>query len=100
MAARATLRVVGDEATVVAAGEFDLATADTLASALAQACEAGLSVVVDLSEVTFIDAWSLRALDEARQRLRSSRHELVVIHPQPLVRSVLEIGGFADVVRA
>jgi anti-anti-sigma factor len=99
MAASATLQVAGDAATIVAAGEFDLATADTLAAALEGACAAGLSVVVDLSGVTFIDAWSMRALDQARRRLRRSGHELVVIHPQPLVRSVLEIGGFADVVR-
>jgi len=100
MAASATLQVVGGAATVVATGEFDLATADTLAVALADACAAGLTVVVDLSGVTFIDAWSMRALDQARRRLSLAGHEFVVINPRPLVRSVLEIGGFADVVRA
>jgi len=98
MQATATLRVSGGEARIVAVGEFDLATASTLASVLEQACAMGLSVTLDLAQVDFIDATAMRSLDWARSRLHAAGHDLTVVHPQPLIARALEIGGFADVV--
>ena len=50
-------------------GELDLATSDRLAATLQSTDEAAAVIVVDLSELNFIDASGLRVLIEAKQML-------------------------------
>ena len=88
------------ETTVVATGEFDLATAATLAEALEAACDTGLPVRLDVTAVTFLDAWSMRTLARTRHHLSGRGMRLSVVHPRPLVRQVLELGGFAELLTA
>jgi anti-anti-sigma factor len=53
----------GEIAVVRAVGDVDLATSDQLAAELASdACRAGAGVVLDLSEVPFMDSSGLRAV--------------------------------------
>lgn len=74
-------------------GELDLATAPDLW----QACEAldgrlepGLSVVVDLAQLQFLDAAGLGTLVRLRNRVRAAGADLSVLDPSPPVRRVFE----------
>ena len=78
---------------VVAEGEIDLDAAPQLRSALAIAETApGRSVVLDLSQVTFIDSSGIRVLVEAAQRADSNGHRLSIVSG-PSVDRVIEITG-------
>jgi anti-anti-sigma factor len=70
----------GADATVlVLSGELDIASSPALVQALE---DAGSSIpnrlVIDLTEVTFMDSTGLRALLLARQRTEASQQELVL----------------------
>jgi len=80
-------------ATVVRlAGELDLYNADTVRTALASAIEDEPSrLVVDMSEVEFIDSTALGVLIEARSKL--GRGGLALAAPQLGTRRALEVSG-------
>jgi len=74
-------------------GELDLAVAGQLTK---QLCDlAGSDVVVDLSDLTFIDAAGLRALVTANHKVRSHGHQLTVRGAHGLVRRVFEVTRLA-----
>ncbi|MDO8363143.1 MAG: STAS domain-containing protein [Actinomycetota bacterium] len=75
-------------------GEQDMATRMHLSVVLAEA--AGLDdadIVVDLSEVTFMDASTVGALVMARDRLRALSRSLTVRDPSPPARRLLDLCG-------
>lgn len=76
--AQMRLRRQGDR--VVLSGEVDFTSADLLARALASFCRrtAGRAVVLDLSELTFIDVAGCRALASGTDELRRAGGRLVV----------------------
>lgn len=53
-------------------GELDLGTAEQLAVALKDALSASTTVIVDMAEVTFVDAAGLRAILQAAQSQNGS----------------------------
>ena len=56
---------------------------------------AGSTVVVDLSDLTFMDSTGIGAVVVARNRVLSKgRGQLVVTRPTAIVRRALEIVGF------
>jgi anti-anti-sigma factor len=72
-------------------GEVDLATCDTLITALDSLVAKGTGdVVLDCSGVTFFGAIGVDAIVRASDRLDSSRR-LVIRNPSPIVRRVLGI---------
>jgi len=74
------------------AGEIDMATAPRLAEAMALAQDRARRVVVNLSEVTFLDSSALNALVHARRSLADRGLELRVVSPADrVVRRVFEI---------
>ena len=75
-------------------GELDLASSDRLTELLAELSDQ--TVVVDLSELTFIDSSGIAALVAAKDRLRTAGRELVLTRPQPNVDRVLEITGLEE----
>lgn len=82
-----TLEVVierrGDVPIVRARGEIDIATASMLSSALEQLGTGERRVIVDLSEVTFVDSSGLGVLIAARSADGEERVvEVVTEHPQ------------------
>ena len=79
-------------------GEVDLAVAATLLDAILSVGLTGdvAEVVVDLSEVSFLDSTGMTALVEARNRLADTRVELRVADPSPFVRRVLVLGGVSE----
>jgi anti-sigma B factor antagonist len=73
-------------------GELDVASADGLANSLVEL--AGSTVVVDLSDLTFMDSSGIGALVRARNRIRAGGlGELVLTRPGAIVRKALEIVG-------
>jgi stage II sporulation protein AA (anti-sigma F factor antagonist) len=77
---------------VAVAGEVDPATAPRLEAALDAAVATGRQVVVDLSEVSFMDSSGLRVLLAACQPADDPR-DIVLANPSPTVKRLLEITG-------
>lgn len=73
-------------------GEFDLAAAPTLRERLADARGAGArGVVLDMTEVTFVDSSVLRELLRADAEMDSEGGPLVIAAPRPPVARLLEL---------
>jgi stage II sporulation protein AA (anti-sigma F factor antagonist) len=77
-------------------GEIDLSNADRLRSALA-AMPAEGEVVVDLSEVTFLDSTALNALVAGHLVRKRSGGSILLLNPRPFVDRVIELAGLDDI---
>ena len=88
-----------DGYTVVwAHGEIDLATAPALMQELACAVRTQqCRVIVDLTQVSFMDSTGLNALVLARRKAETSSGELRLVGACPLIRKVLRITGLERV---
>lgn len=79
-------------------GEVDLATSGRFRNHVDEARERGAStVIVDLSEVTFVDSTMLRELLRAHNETRDSGGRLVLAGAQPAVLRLLELTGTTEV---
>jgi anti-sigma B factor antagonist len=84
---------VGEACVVKLGGELDLYNAPQIRDALNQACDGSPArVVVDLSEVEFIDSTALGVLIEARTRM-ANRRGFLLAAPGLETRRALEISG-------
>jgi anti-anti-sigma factor len=72
-------------------GEVDMTTLAELEWALERALETGLDLVVDVGELTFIDAAGLRALARADDRLRRDGRRLRLERPNRHLRHLLGV---------
>lgn len=89
-----TTTTSGDDVMVVVSGEVDAATSDTLRAAIFDVIEGGqTSVVVDMSEVSFIDSSGLRVLIGGYKAADSAGGRLRVGSPSESVVRLLEITG-------
>ena len=87
------VETVGQACVVKLAGELDLYNAQQVREALTDACsESPQRVVVDLSEVEFIDSTALGVLIEARTKL-GNRRAFLLAAPGLETRRALEISG-------
>ena len=87
------VETVGTACVVRLGGELDLYNADKVRTALAEACaDSPERVVVDLSEVEFMDSTALGALIEARTKLHNHRGFLLAA-PALETRRALQISG-------
>ena len=78
---------------VVASGELDIQATPRLSTVLAMAATSpGGRLVLDLSEVTFIDSTALGVLIEARSKV-SDRSAFVLAAPGLETRRALEVSG-------
>ena len=77
------------------AGELDVAGVDQLAAAAAD-IPAGASVVVDLSDLRFMDSGGLRMLMNLDLRSRVEGWRLAITEPQPAVARLLQLTGFEE----
>jgi anti-anti-sigma factor len=85
-------------AVVRPSGDLDLATWGDLEALLEIASSSAAPVVVvDLAEVTFIDASGLAILERAGDRLREQNRQLILRNPSEQVIRLLEISGLAQV---
>ena len=88
-----SVECAGEARVVKLGGELDLYSAPRIRDALMGACaESPERVVVDLSEVDFIDSTALGVLIEARARLTNNRAFLLA-GPGLQARRALEICG-------
>jgi anti-anti-sigma factor len=71
-------------------GELDMASGPELTRTVVEAQRQGAPISLDFSGVSFMDSSGLRALLDAVASKNGSR-PLVIVHPTPPVRRVLEI---------
>ena len=82
---------------VLVEGELDIATASRLISVLnSSVADAIKSVVVDLSQVGFMDSTGLALLINANRRLTLRRKGFAVVCPPGPLRRVFEITDMLD----
>jgi anti-anti-sigma factor len=86
----------GSAITVALAGEFDLVAADPVREALTFAIsEARQRLIVDLSEVTFIDSSGLHVLLAVHRLCRDAESTLTIRPGPPNVQRVFELTDLA-----
>ena len=89
-----TTSVSPGERCLTPVGELDLATAPRLESELERAVAAGAArVVVDLSQVGFLDSTGLRMFLALNERAHAEGWVLALTAPSESVRAILEITG-------
>jgi anti-anti-sigma factor len=82
---------------VEVAGEVDMATSPQVVEAVESASNGCRRVVVDLTEVTFLDSSGLNALVNCRRSLAARDVDLRVVSPSDhVVRRVFEIAQLTD----
>jgi len=86
-----TVTVVGKIHVVTLRGELDMQSAEGLADWLIDSD--GSELVVDLSELTFMDTSGITVMVQVRQQLGDS---FVLTRPQPNVRRIFEITGLGE----
>jgi anti-sigma B factor antagonist len=92
MDAYVTTAVIDGVAVVTGEGELDAYSAPALRTALIESCEApGARVVVDLSNVPFMDSTALGVLVGGLRRIRDVEGQLLVVLPRGTARRVFEI---------
>jgi anti-sigma B factor antagonist len=80
-------------------GEIDAATAPRLGSRLFGLADEGKrGVVVDLSEVTFMDSTGIGVLLNALRHFGTRHAQMVVVCPSDNVRRALEITGVSNII--
>jgi anti-sigma B factor antagonist len=78
-------------------GEVDLATSPELQNALDTALEGSTEVVIDLSQVTFLDSTGLGVLVRAHRRAGEQGARLRLVVTESTVRRVIDVTGLAGV---
>ena len=88
------------EAIVCVSGEVDLLTAPGLQTRLA-GCLSGRHrrLTIDISDVSFMGASGLSVLVKVAKTMRQQGGELIVLHPQPMVRRMIEVTGLESYIR-
>jgi anti-anti-sigma factor len=79
-------------------GEVDLATMAAFEQALERGIDTDRDLVVDLSELTFIDAAGLRALAAAAERLHRGGRRLRLAQPTRHLGRLLHLVGLGDLI--
>lgn len=83
---------IGDAVVVAIVGEIDMATAPEVSSAINSRHGGAGRVVVDLSEVTFLDSSALNAFVQSQQALAQHDVAFRIVSPADhAVRNVFEI---------
>jgi anti-anti-sigma factor len=97
----AVASLTSELALVSVSGELDLHTAGCLQARIEEADTVGRgTVVVDLSELSFIDSAGLEVLVRETKRLEGRGHALVLVTNDPRTRRILEVTGLDRVLRA
>jgi anti-sigma B factor antagonist len=82
-----------ERAVVTAAGEIDLATSPALRTRLQDAIARHRTVIVDLSDVTFIDSTGLGVLIGGLRRVNEAGGQMAIVIADPRVLKIFEITG-------
>ena len=83
---------------VTLGGELDVFTAGAEVRELLEECaESARHVVLDMSQVTFIDSAGIGLLVKTHRRLADIERRLVMLRPHPSVRRIIELTGLDQV---
>jgi anti-anti-sigma factor len=86
-----------DHHTLVLAGELDLASAQALEKTVLRLCTEGASeVVLDLSQLAFVDSTGLRTILTSRKLCAKHRCAFWLIPGQKAVQRMFELAGLID----
>lgn len=90
----------GPQTTISLVGERDPATSPQLQARLVELADdpAVSSVVLDLSQISFLDSSGLRALVAGNEALRAREADLVLRGPSPNIRRILEVTGMGELI--
>jgi anti-anti-sigma factor len=96
----AVASLTSELAIVTVSGEIDLHTAGRLEARIEEAGAVGAAtVVVDLSETSFIDSTALSVLVRETKRLEGRGHGLVVVTKDPRTLRIVEVTGLGRTLR-
>jgi anti-sigma B factor antagonist len=96
----AVASLTGEVALLSVAGELDLYTAERLQARIDEAGAVGAdTVLVDLSEVSFVDSTALAVLVRESKRLEGRGGSLALVTNDPRTRRVVEVTGLNRVLR-
>ena len=86
------------EAVVIAArGELDVSSADSFSAELDRAGQAGVDrVVLDLSELEFMDSSGIACLVKAQRNSQAYGRRFVVVRGPRQIQQLLELTGLAE----
>lgn len=91
---RLDTRRIRDDAVVSVQGDIDLTTFGAVESALDAARVGANVLVLDLSEVEFMDTSGLRLVISEQQRAEADGYRFVVVPGSGKVRRLFDIAGF------
>ena len=74
-------------------GELDMLSASCLGDALADAAHGSMAVILDLSQLTFMDSSGLHAILTARNRLSEAGCRFVILRGSHQVQRLFELSG-------
>jgi len=77
-------------------GEVDAHSAESFGTALTTVGDQTTAVMVDMSDVTFMDSSGLRVLVEAQQRAESGGPSLVLRSPSRQITRLLDLTGLTE----
>jgi anti-anti-sigma factor len=86
----------GDSVVVHVDGDIDVATSGQLGDDIAPLVETGPNLVLDLTEVPFMDTVGLGALLATRSAALEHGGSLTVRNPSPAVQRVLDLTGLTE----
>ena len=92
---------VGSACVVRVRGEIDMTNAGALSAMIENAMPAGTpTLVLEMSDTTYLDSRGVALLLRLAERLRSRRQELrLVVPPEATIRAVLDFTGVPAVMR-
>jgi anti-anti-sigma factor len=85
-----------DRVLVCVSGELDLASHDLLVARCATIVPARVELVLDLSELAFVDCGSLRVLAGVARTFAEVGGRPRVVAPEGPVRRIIDVAGFFD----
>jgi anti-anti-sigma factor len=92
---RVTIEPLEDACVMRATGELQAGTVERLRSPLAAARHDGVTTLLDLSGITFIDLAGLRVLLEAARTTDSHEWAWFIVRPSDAVLRLVELSGTA-----
>jgi len=93
---RVTVEPLDDASLVHVAGEIDLSTVPKLSRELDAAREEGTTVLLELSDVTFIDSTGLHLMLEASRDSAGSEWGFFIVRPSHVVQRLIAVSSTAD----
>lgn len=91
-----TKNLNGNQLTVALEGRLDTMTAPELDADLKTSMEIVDSLILDLADLAYISSAGLRVLLNAHKAM-SGKGGMKLVHANEIVREVLEVTGFADI---